>query len=99
MQSLADTPSGAAEPELTPGEVQRLAEAFRVFNQASEELSSAYAELQGQVAKLTLELAAANGALRQQYQEKAALTERLTLLLDALPAGVVVLDADGIVIY
>ena len=97
MQSLADTNPGAAEPELTPGEVQRLAEAFRVFNRASEELSSAYADLQGQVAKLTLELAAANGALRQQYQEKAALTERLTLLLDALPAGVVVLDADGIV--
>ncbi|CAG0952518.1 partial two-component system, sensor histidine kinase FlrB, partial [Rhodocyclaceae bacterium] len=30
-----------------------------------------------------------------QYLEKAALTERLTLLLNALPAGVVVLDADG----
>ena len=52
----------------------------------------------GQVARLTEELAAANGALRQQYLEKAALTERLTLLLDALPAGVVVLDGAGRVV-
>lgn len=76
-------------------EAQRLAEAFRIFNQASEELSTAYTRLQSQVAQLTSELAAANGALRQQYREKAALTERLTLLLSALPAGVVVLDAGG----
>ena len=79
-------------------EKQRLAEAFRIFNQASEELSSAYTLLQGQVAGLTDELAAANGALRQQYLEKAALTERLSLLLAALPAGVVVLDAGGSVL-
>ncbi len=81
--------------EVSPGEAQRLAEAFRIFSQASEELSSAYAELQGQVSRLTQELAVANGKLRQQYQEKAALTERLSLLLAALPAGVVVLGADG----
>lgn len=87
--------SNAAVP---PGEAEHLAEAFRIFSQASEELAAAYSELQGQVAQLTGELAAANGALRQQYQEKAALTERLTLLLDALPAGVVVLDGFGCVL-
>lgn len=91
--ALANTPAG----EVSPGEAQRLAEAFRIFNQASEELANAYSELQGQVAQLTAELAAANGALRQQYLEKAALTERLSLLLDALPAGVVVLDGTGAV--
>jgi two-component system sensor histidine kinase FlrB len=85
--------SGAGE--VSPGEAQRLAEAFRIFSQASEELTSAYSELQGQVSRLTQELAVANGKLRQQYQEKAALTERLSLLLAALPAGVVVLGADG----
>ena len=79
-------------------ESQRLAEAFRIFNQASEELSVASTSLQSQVAALTEELAAANGALRQQYLEKAALTERLSLLLSALPAGVVVLDAAGQVV-
>jgi two-component system sensor histidine kinase FlrB len=54
----------------------RLAEAFQIFNQVSEELTGAYARLEGQVA---------------------ALTERMTLLQDALPAGVVVLDANGCV--
>jgi len=85
------------DPRPTENEPESLAEAFRIFNQASEELSTAYTGLQGQVAALTGELAAANGALRQQYLEKAALTERLSLLLSALPAGVVVLDAEGCV--
>lgn len=80
----------------TQAEAQRLAEAFQIFNQASEELSTAYTALQAQVAQLTTELAAANGALRQQYLEKLALTERLALLLDALPAGVVLIG-EGIV--
>jgi len=91
------SPQVATEQEPKP-ESQRLAEAFRIFNQASEELSTAYTSLQGQVAALTAELAAANGALLQQYQEKAALTERLSVLLSALPAGVVVLNADGLVV-
>lgn len=80
---------------LATGEAERLAEAFKLFNEVSAELSGAYSTLQAQVARLTEELAVANGELRRQYQEKAALTERLTLLLDALPAGVVVLDRDG----
>lgn len=78
-----------------PADPARLAEAFRLFNQVSEELSTAYGALERQVEALTAELAAANGALRQQYQEKAALTERLTRLLEALPAGVAVLDREG----
>ncbi len=85
-------------PQEVQAESQRLAEAFRIFNQASEELSTAYTSLQGQVEALTQELAEANGALRQQYLEKAALTERLSLLLSALPAGVVVLDAGGFIV-
>lgn len=84
--------SGAADPQAdTQAEAQRLAEAFRIFNQASEELSTAYTALQTQVAELTAELAAANGALRQQYLQNLALTERLALLLDALPAGVILI--------
>ena len=76
-------------------QAENLAEAFRIFNQASAELTDAYSGLQNQVAHLTEELAEANGELRRQYQEKARLSERLALLLNALPAGVVVLDHDG----
>ena len=95
---MKNHPKQAAAAQVTQPESQRLAEAFRIFNLASEELSTAYTSLQGQVEALTAELAAANGALRQQYQEKAALTERLSVLLSALPAGVVVLDAQGLVV-
>jgi two-component system sensor histidine kinase FlrB len=52
----------------------QLAEAFALFSRASEELSTAYNALQGQVLQLT---------------------ERLTVLMGALPAGVVVLDREG----
>lgn len=62
------------ESPVSTEEAARLAEAFRLFNQVSDELSQAYTQLQAQVA---------------------ALTERMTLLQDALPAGVVVLDGGG----
>ena len=83
-----------AVPDQKALELQR---AFDVFNQVSQELTQAYEALQAKVESLTGELAVANGELRRQYQEKEALSERLSLLLDALPAGVVVLDGDALV--
>jgi two-component system sensor histidine kinase FlrB len=77
-------------PDVKAQELQR---AFDVFNQVSLELTQAYEGLQGRVGSLTAELAVANGELLRQYQEKEALSERLSLLLNALPAGVVVLDS------
>lgn len=74
---------------------QQLQQAFDVFNQVSLELTQAYEGLQAKVGSLTQELALANGELRRQYQEKEALSERLSLLLNALPAGVIVLDGSG----
>ncbi|MBL8446170.1 MAG: PAS domain-containing sensor histidine kinase [Zoogloeaceae bacterium] len=57
-----------------PLDIAQLAEAFALFSKASQELSEAYAALQGEVA---------------------GLTERMAVLLAALPAGVVVLDRNG----
>ena len=74
---------------------QELEQAFSLFNEASAQLASAYQDLQEQVVRLTAELAVANGELRTQYEEKEALSRRLGLLLNALPGGVVVLDAAG----
>ncbi|MDS4016542.1 MAG: ATP-binding protein [Candidatus Accumulibacter sp.] len=76
-------------------EAQELQKAFDVFNQVSLVLSESYQALQTRVESLTNELAVANGELRRQYEEKEALSERLALLLDALPAGVVVLDGEA----
>ena len=83
-----------AVPDLKAQELQR---AFDVFNQVSQELTQAYEGLQGRVESLTAELAVANGELRRQFREKEALSERLSLLLNALPAGVVVLDHSALV--
>lgn len=94
---MTDELSPSPSAPLAGDQALNLAEAFRTFNRVSEELTQAYAGLQAQVAQLTAELAAANGELRRQYQEKARLSERLALLLDALPAGVVVLDGAGCV--
>lgn len=69
----SDAPPAAAPPL----DAAQLAEAFALFSRASEELSTAYNALQGQVAQLT---------------------ERLTVLMGALPAGVVVVDRAGLVV-
>lgn len=74
---------------------QELEQAFNLFNLASEQLAGVYQDLQQQVERLTTELAVANGELRRQLDEKAALSARLGLLLESLPGAVIVLDAEG----
>lgn len=84
-------------PQRPDAKAQELQKAFDVFNQVSQELTQAYEALQGRVTSLTAELAVANGELLRQYREKEALSERLSLLLRALPAGVVGLDGNAVV--
>jgi two-component system, sensor histidine kinase FlrB len=50
---------------LTPEDAE-LRQAFALFSETSEKLAGAYLELQGQVARLTSELAAANGELARR---------------------------------
>lgn len=76
---------------------QELEQAFNLFNEASAQLTGAYQELQEQVEHLTGELAVANGELRRQFLEKEALSQRLEMLLAALPAGVMVVDGEGVI--
>lgn len=76
---------------------EELEQAFALFSEASAQLTGAYHELQQQVERLTAELAVANGELRRQYLEKEALSQRLGLLLAALPAGVVAVSGEGVV--
>lgn len=92
--TLPQAPEATADSESKTAELQR---AFAMFNQVSAELTQAYETLQGKVTSLTAELGVANGELRRQYQEKDALSERLSSLLDALPAGVVLLDQTAFV--
>lgn len=74
---------------------EQLEDAFALFNQMSEKLADSYGDLETQVAQLTSQLASAHNERLKQLAEKELLAKRLEELLDTLPAGVVVLDANG----
>ncbi len=74
---------------------EELLQAFREFQRLSDSLSRSYAQLQEQVAFLTGELARSRESHRAETSERLRLAQRLQLLLDALPAGVVVVDGEG----
>jgi len=73
---------------------ERLTDAFRLFNQLSQNLSDSYQGLEAQVAKLTRELAAVRSERLNTLIEKEKIAGRLQQILAALPAGVVVLDVE-----
>ncbi len=77
---------------------KQLEHAFQVFNLASSELCTAYDELRLQAQALSEELALANGELRRQLAEKAALSQRFAVLIEALPGGMVMLSEAGDVV-
>lgn len=83
--------------DLIPTNLTHLEETFQTFNRLSEELAASYHALQSQVVDLQLKLSRAQDGQVKQFEETRRLANRLECLLDALPAGVVVLDAVGIV--
>jgi two-component system sensor histidine kinase FlrB len=79
------------------GELGELERAFNVFNRLSGELQSSYQTLQRRVAGLTTELEEARRARQHATHEAERTAERLRSLLGTLPAGVVVVDEDGLI--
>ncbi len=77
------------------GAGKKLENAFQLFNQFSEKLADSYGDLVSQVARLSKELADERNKRLIQLAEKERLARQLESLFDALPAGVVVLDAEG----
>jgi two-component system sensor histidine kinase FlrB len=73
---------------------QALESAFQVFNEVSAQLALSYQQLEQQVQRLSAELASSRGERMRQLAEKEKLAERLSKLLDAMPAGVVLLDGE-----
>lgn len=77
---------------------ERLTDAFRMFNELSENLALSYQGLQEQVAHLNSQLAAARSERLATLSEKEKLASRLQQILAALPAAVILLDAKNRII-
>jgi two-component system sensor histidine kinase FlrB len=69
-----------------------LEQAFGVFNELSERLTAAYGQLEGQVATLSDELARSRRQRQHERAQKEHLADQLGVLLEALPAAVVLVD-------
>ena len=78
-------------------QTQGLKDAFHLFNQVSEQLATTYLHLENRIGQLHEQLAAARSEKMAQLADKELLANRLERLLEALPAGVVVIDGNGIV--
>ncbi|WP_460139996.1 sensor histidine kinase [Pseudomonas sp. S2_E01] len=76
---------------------QGLEQAFALFSQMSSQLTDSYSLLEARVTELKGELAVVSAQRMQELAEKERLANRLQNLLDLLPGGVIVIDAQGIV--
>ncbi len=74
-----------------------LQEVFKTFNELSEQLASTYQVLENRVSQLDEELTHSRNEQFLHLKEKERLADRLTILLKALPAAVIVIDAAGVV--
>ena len=77
------------------GETKLLLQAFEMFTQASSSLESAFGQLHARVKRLTEELESKNLELEKSLREKQEAQSYLKTILEKLPCGVFVLDADG----
>ncbi|MDP4546743.1 MAG: ATP-binding protein [Marinobacter sp.] len=71
--------------------------ALELFNQMSRQITDSYRTLESRVNQLSGELTQESQQRQQELEEKEQLADRLSTLLKALPAGVVVLDERGVV--
>ncbi|QSP94412.1 ATP-binding protein [Marinobacter salinisoli] len=71
--------------------------ALELFNRMSRQITDSYRTLESRVNQLSGELTQETMQRQQELEEKEQLADRLSTLLSALPAGVVVLDSQGVV--
>ncbi len=79
------------------GENAPVEQALELFNRMSVQLTDSYRTLEKRVSQLNGELTTEVEQRRLELEEKERIADRLSTLLDVLPAGVVVLDGHGIV--
>ncbi len=77
---------------------ERLTDAFQLFNKVSQNLSDSYQQLEAQVEKLNQELAFARNERLKTLVEKEKMATRLQQILAAIPAAVIILNAEEVII-
>ena len=75
-----------------------MADAFTAFMATADRMEASYSQLQGEVARLRRELEERNAALTQSLAENKRIRTALKRILDALPCGVIVIDANDSIV-
>lgn len=83
--------------ESLPGEVGEVDEALDLFNQMSRQITDSYRTLESRVNQLSGRLTDEARRRQAELEAKEQLADRLTTLLEVMPAGVVVLDSQGVI--
>lgn len=94
---MSSTPHFDAITDTKHAEKPSLEQAFALFNQVSSQLSESYSLLETRVAELKGELAVVSAQRMAELAEKEVIANRLQSLLNLLPGGVIVIDAQGFV--
>ena len=76
---------------------QPVEHALSLFDKLSSQLTHSYRNLENKVSQLKTDLSEEESQRRQQLKEKEKIANRLSTLLEILPAGVVLLDESGMV--
>tara|TARA_R110001592_G_scaffold38315_2_gene126486 strand:- start:27297 stop:28595 length:1299 start_codon:yes stop_codon:yes gene_type:complete len=74
---------------------QPVENALTLFDKLSSQLTHSYRNLENKVSQLKTDLSEEESQRRKQLKEKEKIANRLSTLLDILPAGVVLLDESG----
>ena len=78
-------------------QLQTLEDTFRTFDQLTESLESNYSSLEERVTQLQYQLTEVRRKHRDEIDARDSIAKKLSSVLSALPAGVVVLGPDGLV--
>ncbi|MCW9046478.1 MAG: ATP-binding protein, partial [Gammaproteobacteria bacterium] len=100
MQQTTNIQTTAQALSLDPKALQdpaQLVVAFEQFGRLSDQLQQSYQELDNRAAKLSEQLAFSQDERLKQLAEKEQLAHRLQTLLNALPAGVLLVDEKGVI--
>jgi len=93
-------PTSHPAPIIPPSSIAKgtLAEAFNAFVATAGRMENSYSQLQAEVARLRRELEDRNAALTSSLAENKNIRAALARILDALPCGVVAIDANDSIV-